>query len=55
VPGAGWRWPGSRRLVGRDLRHLGDVRPALIGTGWIPGAAVLTRIGVAALILTAPQ
>jgi drug/metabolite transporter (DMT)-like permease len=32
----------------------GTFASALIGTGWSPGAAVLTRIGVAALILTAP-
>src|SRR5262249_18234184 len=32
----------------------GTFASALIGAGWSPGAAVLTRIGVAALILTVP-
>jgi drug/metabolite transporter (DMT)-like permease len=32
----------------------GTFASALIGAGWSPGAAVLTRIGVAALILTIP-
>src|SRR2546430_7119139 len=32
----------------------GTFAAALIGAGWSPGAAVLARIAVAALILTAP-
>jgi drug/metabolite transporter (DMT)-like permease len=32
----------------------GTFASALIGAGWSPGAAVLTRIGVAALLLTVP-
>ena len=59
VPQAGQRGPGGAGLALAVLSAAtfgtsGTFASALIGAGWSPGAAVLARLAVAALILTAP-